>query len=62
MKEDLTVEDHGSLILLRPHTDEMRKTLVRLTGKEAQWFGGALVVELRYVGEIMVAIARREGR
>jgi hypothetical protein len=60
--DELTVENHGSLILLRPNTEAMRAVLVRLTGPAATWFGGALVVEPRYVQAIVEAIARGEGR
>jgi hypothetical protein len=49
----LQVEDHGSLWLLRPITEAGRDWLHEHTGDEAQWFGSALVVEPRYVADIV---------
>ena len=49
----LRVENHGSVGLLRPLRDEARAWLEGHTGGEAQWFGGALVVEPRYVADIV---------
>ncbi len=43
---DISVENHGSLFLFRPHTDEGREWLEENT--DGQWFGEALVVEHRY--------------
>lgn len=61
MEESLTVEEHGTLVLLRPNTDVMRALLRRLTGPDAMWWGGALVVEPRYVSPIVKAIAGLSG-
>ena len=50
---DIVIEDHGSLILLRPLNDGADKWLREHTAEDAQWFGGALVVEPRYVSDIV---------
>ena len=47
------IEDHGSLVLVRPLTLDVQAWLEENVADEgedmAQWFGGALVVEPRYV-------------
>jgi hypothetical protein len=47
------VENHGSIVLVRPLTLDCQAWLQANTAEEgedmAQWFGGALVVEPRYV-------------
>jgi hypothetical protein len=43
------IEDHGSLVLVRPLTDDVEEWLHENTADDAQWFGGALVVEPRYL-------------
>lgn len=50
---DYTVENHGSLFLLRPTHGAARENLEEHTGDEAQWFGGALAVEHRYIGPLV---------
>jgi len=50
------IEYHGSLYLLRPLTPEAKLWLIDNVGTpsdEVQWFGGAVVVEPRYVGDIL---------
>jgi aromatic ring-cleaving dioxygenase len=51
-----SVEDHGSIVLIRPLTDDVRDWLADHTDDEAQWFGRALVVEPRYVVDIVTAL------
>lgn len=46
---DFTFENHGSIWLCRPQNDAAREHLEENVSEEAQWFGGALVVEPRYV-------------
>lgn len=48
--EDVQVENHGSIFLFRPLTDEARTWLVEHT--DGQWFGGALAVEHRYAADL----------
>jgi hypothetical protein len=57
---DIQVEHHGSLFLLRPLSDVANDWLTEHTPDDAQWFGGALVVEHRYVEDIVMG-AREEG-
>lgn len=49
---DYTVENHGSIYLLRPVNDQARQNLDEHTGDEAQFFGDALVVEHRYIAPL----------
>lgn len=49
----VSVEPHGSIVLLRPLDSTAREWLEQHTNEEAQWFGGALVVEPRYVEDII---------
>lgn len=52
--EDLVVENHGSLFLLRPMSDAAEEWLnEHLDPDNSQWFAGALVVEPRYIGDIV---------
>jgi len=51
------VEDHDSIVLVRPLTDDVRSWLERYTlYPETIWFGGALVVEPRYVAPLVDAL------
>lgn len=55
-----SVEDHGSIVLVRPLTLDCQAWLHANTSDEgedmAQWFGGALVVEPRYVEPLVSAL------
>lgn len=46
-----TVENHGSILLVRPLTADVRGWLEEHT--EGTWFGGALAVEPRYVEDLV---------
>lgn len=58
---DIRVENHGTLYLLWPLSADAEKRLREHTAKDAQWWGpgrggltrGALVVEPRYVADIV---------
>lgn len=56
---DISVENHGSIFLLRPLNVAATNWLDTVTNHDiddadaAQWFGGALVVEPRYVADIV---------
>jgi len=52
------IEDHGTIVLVRPQTEDVRQWLVENT--DGTWFGGALAVEPRYV-EALVAGLVEEG-
>jgi hypothetical protein len=48
------VENHGSIVLIRPLTSDVHVWLIQNCGDEdTQWFGSALVVEPRYVEDIV---------
>jgi hypothetical protein len=53
-----TVENHGSIFLVQPLTADVRDWLDSNT--EGMWYGGALVVEHRYI-EALVAGMVEEG-
>jgi hypothetical protein len=48
------VEHHGTIALVRPYTTDVREWLEEHT--EGQWFGGALVVEPRYLGDLVTGM------
>jgi hypothetical protein len=50
---DIQFSNHGSIWLVRPLTDAGRDWIDDHVDPEAQWFGGALVVEPCYVGDIV---------
>ncbi len=50
------VDYHGSVVLVRPLTPDVRSWLEEHTDEEAQWFGGALIVEPRYVAPLVSAL------
>jgi hypothetical protein len=47
---DVKIENHGSLLLFRPHTNEAAEWIRANT--EGIWFGGALAVEPRYADHL----------
>jgi hypothetical protein len=49
---DIHTENHGSIWLLRPVSDAGRNWLAEHLD-DAQWFGGAVAVEPRYVEDIV---------
>jgi hypothetical protein len=54
---DIQVEDHGSIVLLHARTDTGARWIGEHTDPEnRQFFGGALVVEPRYVVDIINGI------
>jgi hypothetical protein len=60
-RADFTVSGHGSLYLLEPHTDAAKAWLNKQVHHGPyQWFGNALAIEHRYIGEI-VQILQDEG-
>lgn len=48
---DYQIENHGSLYLVRPTSDEAREHLKEHT--DGQWFAGALAVEPRYLVDLV---------
>jgi hypothetical protein len=57
---DIRVEDHGSIVLLRPLNETADQWLGENLDPNALTFGNAVAVEPRYVGPI-VAGAREAG-
>jgi hypothetical protein len=53
---DISIENHGSLWLVRPRTDSARQWLRWNVQDDALWFAGALVVEPRYVADLVSGI------
>jgi len=45
------VENHGTIVLVRPLTGDCRNWLHKVT--HGTWFGGALVVEHRFVENLV---------
>lgn len=55
---DFEIADHGSIMTFKPLTDDAREWVeTNLVGDDVQWFGGAVVVEPRYAGDIINGIA-----
>jgi len=50
---DATVENHGSIALVRPLTDAARDWLHENVHEGASYFGSALAVEPRYVAQLV---------
>lgn len=48
--------DGGSLFLVTPETDNARAWLDEHVSEEATWFAGSLVVEHRYIENLMAGI------
>ena len=53
---DFTIDDHGSLVLLHPKTEQAREWVSEHLPDDAQRFGGAVVVEPRYIEDIIAGI------
>jgi len=53
MMADVKIENHGSLVLIRPLTEAASDWLDENISEDAQHFGGAVVVEPRYVEAIV---------
>lgn len=47
-----TIEPHGTIVLVRPLTNDVKAWLEANVAGDAVWFGGALVVEPRYLDEL----------
>ena len=60
MSEDFELQDEGSLYLLRPLTREAVEWLDEHIEQNRQMFGTAVVVERRYIADILRGI-RAEG-
>lgn len=57
---DFTLENHGSIFLLRPHTVAAERWLNEHMPDDAQYLGNAVAVEPRYIAAIVEG-ARNDG-
>lgn len=53
MNRDATLQVEGSICLLHLHTQSAREWVDENVDEDAQFFGGALVVEPRYVADLL---------
>lgn len=53
----VSVEDHGSIILLRPRTTAARRWLEDRTEDGAVWYCGALAVGPRFVENVLAGMS-----
>lgn len=60
MPADFTVQNEGSIFLLRPLTEAARDWVAEHIPADAQTFGDAIVIEHRYIGDIVDG-AQRDG-
>lgn len=51
LEPDVQIEEHGSIVLIRPSNDNVKLFLQQVT--DGPWFGGALACEPRFVGEVV---------
>jgi len=51
---DISIVNHGSIVTVRPLTHAATQWLQDNT--DGMWFGGALVVEPRYVGDLVAGM------
>lgn len=57
VRPDVLVQDHGSIILVQPETKVALCWLLNHTQHDAQWFGGALAVEPRYLSDLLTGMS-----
>jgi hypothetical protein len=57
---DFTVENYGSVFLLRPQNGAAMAMLVEAVEADARWFGNVLAVEARFIGGL-VSTLREDG-
>ena len=55
---DFDIEKHGSVVLLRPVTSDADSWVSEHIPDDAMHFAGAVVVEPRYVGDLLAGICR----
>jgi hypothetical protein len=56
MASDFSVENHGSIILLRPLTDAAEEWIAGNLPEDRVTFGGATVIEPRYILAVIEGI------
>ncbi len=50
---DITIQNEGSIFLVHPHTDDANAWIDEHIPKDAQFHGDAVVVEHRYIEDIV---------
>ena len=55
---DFTIDDHGSIVLLRPETRQAWAWILDNLGQEAPTFAGAIVIERKYVEPILLGLTQ----
>jgi hypothetical protein len=58
---DFTIENHGSIVLLYPVTDEGKQWAEEYLPSDAMRWAGAVVVEPRYLADILDGIIYQSG-
>lgn len=53
---DIETEDHGSIILFRPLTPEAEEWIEEHVQDDAQWWSGALAVEVNYADDLLTGM------
>jgi len=53
---DFIIQNEGSIVLFRPLNEAAREHIEGNVQDDAQWFGGALVVEHRYANDLIEAL------
>jgi hypothetical protein len=53
---DITIENHGSIFVMQPHSPEARQWIDWHVDGEAQRWGGGVVVEPRFAPELIAAM------
>jgi hypothetical protein len=53
---DFRVENHGSLVLVFPITQDAKDWLDENVRGEQQWFGSGLAVEPRYIADLIAGM------
>lgn len=57
---DFTVENFGTIIILRCNTERAKTFLLKFVEPDAQWFGDALAVNARFIGGLVSSL-REDG-
>ena len=53
---DFTIDDHGSLVLLKPETQEAYSWIAEHIGAPVPWFAGAIALEPRSMSALLSGI------
>lgn len=53
---DFTVQNYGTIFLIRCENDAATAMLVEAVEADAQWFGHALAVEPRFIGGLVSSL------